>query len=382
MSFPASSIHFRGFGLGLGYKAPLLKGCRQDIVTPRGSPPVYKRQGAFSTSISSVCWSRARRRSEGDRQAFRLDGMVLSNGGGGGKCSSSRQMRASAVANSSDSAAVQPLPVMVIGVTGKMGLATAQAVVAAGRTLVPITFVAEPAPERVDVMGVNVRLRDQSERDAVLDEVLSIHPNVVIVDFTVPQAVNDNAEFYCRRGVPFVMGTTGGDRVKLMNDVLNSGNYAVIAPQMGKQVVAFQAAMQIMSEQFPGAFSGYKLQVTESHQSSKLDTSGTAKAVVASFVKLGLDFDVHEIEKVRDREQQIERMKVPEEYLPGHAFHTYRVVSPDGTVAFEFQHNVCGRSIYAEGTVDAVLFLAKKVELKTEKKVYDMIDVLREGNMR
>ena len=27
------------------------------------------------------------------------------------------------------------------------------------------------------------------------------------------------------------------------------------------QVVAFQAAMSIMAEQFPGAFSGYKLQV-------------------------------------------------------------------------------------------------------------------------
>lgn len=31
------------------------------------------------------------------------------------------------------------------------------------------------------------------------------------------------------------------------------------------------------------------------------------------------------------------------------------------SVSFEFQHNVCGRSIYAEGTVDAILFLAKKV---------------------
>jgi dihydrodipicolinate reductase len=33
------------------------------------------------------------------------------------------------------------------------------------------------------------------------------------------------------------------------------------------------------------------------------------------------------------------------------------------SVSFEFQHNVCGRSIYAEGTVDAVLFLAKKVKM-------------------
>lgn len=30
-------------------------------------------------------------------------------------------------------------------------------------------------------------------------------------------------------------------------------------------------------------------------------------------------------------------------------------------VSFEFQHNVCGRSIYAEGTVDAAMFLYTKV---------------------
>lgn len=122
-----------------------------------------------------------------------------------------------------------------------------------------------------------------------------------------------------------------------------------------------------------------------------------------------------QIEMVRDSKRQIVEMKVPEEHLNGHAFHTYHVVSPDGMcvhsptldlllfsssfscflklvllflfrswphksllifwrvlvfdgislfscrVNFEFQHNVCGRSIYAEGTVDAVLFLAKKV---------------------
>lgn len=56
------------------------------------------------------------------------------------------------------------------------------------------------------------------------------------------------------------------------------------------QVVAFQAMMEMMAEQFPGAFSGYTLAVTESHQRTKADTSGTAKAVVGSLRKLGLDF--------------------------------------------------------------------------------------------
>ncbi|PHT41197.1 hypothetical protein CQW23_20051 [Capsicum baccatum] len=89
-----------------------------------------------------------------------------------------------------------------------------------------------------------------------------------------------------------------------------------------------------------------------------------------------------QVQLIRDPVQQVEMVGVPEEYLLGHAFHMYHLTSPDGTVSFEFQHNVCGRSIYAEGTVDAILFLAKKVKLKEEKRIYDMIDVLREGNMR
>ena len=41
---------------------------------------------------------------------------------------------------------------------------------------------------------------------------------------------------YGELGLNFVMGTTGGDREKLMKDVHASGVYALIAPQMGKQV--------------------------------------------------------------------------------------------------------------------------------------------------
>lgn len=40
------------------------------------------------------------------------------------------------------------------------------------------------------------------------------------------------------------MGTTGGDRHKLLKDTEDAGVYAVIAPQMGKQV-----SMTLLSEQ-------------------------------------------------------------------------------------------------------------------------------------
>ena len=46
----------------------------------------------------------------------------------------------------------------------------------------------------------------------------------------------DNVAFYAHNGIPFVVGTTGGDREKLMQDATAGDSYAVIAPQMGKQV--------------------------------------------------------------------------------------------------------------------------------------------------
>ena len=48
----------------------------------------------------------------------------------------------------------------------------------------------------------------------------------------------DNAELYGKVGVPFVMGTTGGDTDLLYKTVEDSKVYAVISPQMGKQVIA------------------------------------------------------------------------------------------------------------------------------------------------
>ena len=52
------------------------------------------------------------------------------------------------------------------------------------------------------------------------------------------------------------------------------------------------------------------------------------------------------------------------------------------SVTFELKHNVCGRRIYAEGTVDAVRFLHDLRTSKPTKRLYNMIDVLESGRMK
>jgi len=202
------------------------------------------------------------------------------------------------------------------------------------------------------------------------------YKGLISVDFTHPTAVNENAEFYCKNQLPFVMGTTGGDRERLNETVLNSNIVAVIAPNMAKQIVGFQAMMEFAANTFTELFNGYSLKIRESHQKSKADTSGTAKAMVGYFNKLGIPFSEDEIIKERDISIQ-KNMGVPEKYLSGHGWHTYTLSSSDRTVEFEFTHNVNGRDIYARGTLDAVLFLDKKIKEGYKGKVFSMIDVLK-----
>nr|CAB3465075.1 unnamed protein product [Digitaria exilis] len=274
-------------------------------------------------------------------------------------------------------------PILVNGCTGNMGLAVAEAAARRGLHLVPISFSSrEKVKKTIQVGTTDICIYGPSAREDVLLSVADEFPDVIVVDYTAPDSVNSNAELYCKLGLPFVMGTTGGDRQLLYKSVEDSKNYALISPQMGKQVVAFIAAMKIMAEQFPGAFSGYHLEVLESHQAGKKDTSGTAKEVIACFEKLGVSYDMNKVVKIRDPEQQVEMVGVPEEHIGGHAFHLYHLTSPDDSVSFEFQHNVCGRSIYAEGTIDAAIFLHMKVQSKDPKRIYNMDDVLREGHMR
>lgn len=285
--------------------------------------------------------------------------------------------------------------IMVNGMPGPMAVASAEACLRKGLQISPVAMTG-PAiePQTITVTdsvtgrSSDVRLIPASNEEEIESALEGLkagiggnNKNLLVIDFTHPSAVNSNANFYAKNDMPFVMGTTGGDREQLMKDMEDAKAFAVIAPNMGKQIVALQAGLEDLANKFPAAFAGYKMTVKESHQKTKADTSGTAKAIVESLKQLSNDdgFSVaDDIEMVRDDKESME-FGVPEEYLNGHAFHTYTFTSPDGTVQFQLQHNVVGRTVYAEGTADAVKFLAAKVHEEEEGKIYNMIDVLEAG---
>lgn len=226
----------------------------------------------------------------------------------------------------------------------------------------------------------NFSLLKPDTRDEIVKELLAKYPAFIAVDYTHPSAVNGNAIFYTQHKIPFVMGTTGGDREKLEETVQKGNSAAVIAPNMAKQIVGLQAMMDYAAKTFPGLFTGYSLEVKESHQQGKADTSGTAKAMVGYFNELGADFKMEEIQQIRDPKVQENQWLIPKEHLSGHGWHTYTLTAADGSSLFEIKHNINGRDIYVSGTFDAVVYLSKKIQLKENtKQLFTMIDVLNQN---
>jgi len=274
---------------------------------------------------------------------------------------------------------MEPIKTMVNGIPGNMAVIVAKHILADDRfELIPEALTGPEIQEneyRID--EISVRLIRPDARTRAVDDLKKDLGGFLSVDYTHPQAVNDNTLFYCQNGLPFVMGTTGGER-KLLNDIVASSSIAaVIAPNMAKQIVGFQAMMEYAANTFPDLFKGYILEIKESHQQGKADTSGTAKAMVGYFNSLGVPYSQDNILKEREPANQKSQWGIPEAYLTGHGWHTYTLVSEDGTVKFEFTHNVNGRDIYAKGTLDALLFLNEKVNQGVQGKAFTMIDVLK-----
>ena len=274
---------------------------------------------------------------------------------------------------------MDPIKVMVNGLPGNMSTKAAEHILQeSSLKLIPYALTGPEIEATEAKIGAEaIKLIKPDERQQMMESIKQTEGMVICVDYTHPSVVNDNAAFYCENGLPFVMGTTGGDRTRLAETVLGSDTAAVIAPNMGKQIVAFQAMMEYAAETFPDVFKGYGLEIKESHQQGKADTSGTAKAMIGYFNLLGVPFTKDQIKMERDPGVQQSEWGVPEVYLKGHGWHTYSLRSQDGTVFFQFTHNVNGRDIYARGTIDAIHYLAKKIDEGAKGHVFTMIDVLK-----
>ena len=265
------------------------------------------------------------------------------------------------------------LKVMISGLPGNMATLTAVGIVAQEDMVLSEVGLSHTKQEPIIVTADQqvFLIPEIGHRDAII----TANPDI-IVDFAKDNLL-ERCQMYCELGIPFVMGSTGGDLIAIKSLVEQSQISAVIAPNMASPIVVIQSMLEHAAQNFPGFLNDYSLKIAESHQEEKADTSGTAIAFEKLFNKMGAVSDEDGILSIRDRLFQKRILGISEQYLDGHGHHEYALVSKDGGVHIALVHNIDGRNVYVDGTILAIRFMAYK--LGVEGRVFSMVDVLRKS---
>ena len=217
----------------------------------------------------------------------------------------------------------------------------------------------------------------------------SIPEGTIVIDYTATASVEDNVRFYISHGLPFVMGTSTGDKERLQRlteMVAASDISAVIAPNMNPQIVGRQMEIDDMAAASPAIFQGATVQITEIHQPSKVNADGTP-SVSGTAIAFREQYEGYgtlpggKIESIRYQPDHpvVQAAFEGAELDPqkGYAYHDVVVTDAQGNIIHSFKTRVIGRGHYVVGTLVAARFLAEHDE---PRHVWTMVDVLREGD--
>ncbi|PNW71487.1 hypothetical protein CHLRE_16g656300v5 [Chlamydomonas reinhardtii] len=278
---------------------------------------------------------------------------------------------------------------MVNSCTGKMGHAAAEALVDAGVKLVPHTFTgmsAGVAVKNIGVRGVATQLVGAEKRQAALDLIKAEYPGMMIVDYTLAHCVEDHVRLYADNGLPFVMGTMGGDRDRMRAYVEEKGVYAVLPSAAGEQAMNLFALLTSLGAPLPPHFDTYTWETVGRGDALALDLLNPQDAgeIVATLRAMGIQADDGQIYRMRASLQS--RVGLNLEREPQGALHalqgrgssrTCRITAPGAVPRLFLRHYGLSRAAFAAGAVEALRFLAARVAEGADQRVYDMVDVLR-----
>jgi len=261
-----------------------------------------------------------------------------------------------------------PIPVLVNGAAGKMGREVVKAVAqAADMTLVGAvdrspTAIGQDAGELAGCGCLEIPIT--TEFEPMLAMTAQGTQLGVMVDFTHPDSVYENARSAIAYGVRPVIGTTGLKPQQLQDlaefaDKASTG--CLVIPNFSIGMVLLQQAAIQASQYFD------HVEIVELHHNQKADApSGTALKTAAMLAELGKTYNpaaVDETETLVGSRGGLaaENIRIHSLRLPGLIAHQEVIFGAPGQV-YTLRHDTSDRVCYMPGVL---LAIRKVIELKT-----------------
>ena len=180
---------------------------------------------------------------------------------------------------------------------------------------------------------------------------LQVEPNVTVYKLDFDPAPQLDAVIYASRSadklrqaselcikedIPLLI--LSSDMGKEISDLSDACKIQVI-PNSSLEVQEYQQNITKFHENHPD----YKVSITEYHQQSKADVSGTAIDIAKQ-----INFDGSKITSVRDDLATQKKFNIPEEFKQAYAIHQITFTNPETNVSQMFEIKVYGRKTYTE----------------------------------
>ena len=253
-----------------------------------------------------------------------------------------------------------PIPVVINGATGKMGRETVKAIAAASdMTLVGAIarnpqYVGEDIGEVVGCGALEVPIL--ADLQGTLAMASQEKQPAVMVDFTHPDSVYENARAAIAYGVRPVVGTTGlsPDQLQDLADFADKASTGcLVIPNFSIGVVLLQQAAIQASRYFD------HVEIIELHHNQKADApSGTAIQTAQLLADLGKTFNppaVAETEKMPGARGSLaaEGIRIHSVRLPGLIAHQEVLFGAPGQL-YTLRHDTSDRASYMPGVLLAI----------------------------
>ncbi len=189
----------------------------------------------------------------------------------------------------------------------------------------------------------------------------------VAIEFTTPATAFDNVCRCIHAGVPVISGTTGWQDkfVEAKTLCYEESGAMLVSSNFSIGVNLFFALNQKLAEMMK-PYEDYKLQLTETHHTKKLDAPSGTAITLAEGIMSQDDRKTKWVNEATDIENTIPIISVREPDVPG----THVINYKSEIDSIEIKHEAYSRIGFASGAVLAAEWIIEKVG------VYEMKDVL------
>jgi 4-hydroxy-tetrahydrodipicolinate reductase len=253
-----------------------------------------------------------------------------------------------------------PIPVVVNGAAGKMGLEVIKAIAGAEDMVLVGAIDRKPSIQGADIGEIAgcgaLEVPVTNEIQSILAMAAQEKTPAVMVDFTHPDSIYENVRNAIAYGVRPVVGTTGLSTAQIQNlaefaDKASTG--CLIIPNFSIGVILMQQAAIQAAKYFE------HVEIIELHHNQKADApSGTAIQTAQLLGELGKSFNapsVTESEKIPGARgcQADENIRIHSIRLPGFIAHQEIIFGAPGEI-YTLRHDTTNRSCYMPGVLLAI----------------------------